>query len=508
MPADLPPPGPVTRRLPAPRAVRRAVSVTDRRLVARSALWQPSWVDQAMRGLSGSANRGLLWIGVSAVLVGLGGQYRRAAVRGALALGASSAVANGVLKPLFPRIRPPAHAVPDTRRIGKPPVTSSFPSGHSALAGAYATGVAIESPKAGAVVAPLAAAVAYSRVHTGVHWPSDVLAGAGVGVAVGLATRRWWAAVPREPATLGATAPAPALPLGEGLLILANESAGPAAKVLKGRSPGRELAELLPRAVLAELDPARDFATQVEELLGAHRPRALAVSGGDGTVRVAAAAAVRHQLPLAVLAGGTLNHFATHTGLLAPDAVADALAQGRAEYADTGEVVVDRGQPELFVNTASVGGYPESVRLREKWQRFLGKWPAAVAASARALATATPLHVAVAGRPEKVWIVFVGNGTYTPPDQLPTARSSIHGGHLDVRYLRARPRASRTRLLLAALTGTVGSSPVYARRGGSDHLVLRVHGEPAELALDGDVVAAGTVFEFRSRPGSLVLYRD
>lgn len=505
MTADsIPLPGPITRRMPAPRAVRRVVSHTDRRLVARSALWQPSWVDDAMRGLSGSANRGLLWIGVSAVLVGLGGEYRRAAVRGALSLGASSVVANGVLKPLFPRIRPPAHSVPGTRRVGKPPITSSFPSGHSALAAAYATGVVVESAKAGAVVAPLAAAVAYSRVHTGVHWPSDVLAGASVGVVVGLLTRRWWAPSQHEPAVLGAATEAPALTDGAGLLILVNSAAGSNAP-----NPGEQLAELLPASVVSTLQPDSDtdFAEQIERQIAARNPHALAVSGGDGTVRAVVAAALRHRLPLAVLAGGTLNHFANQTGTATVEVVAESITGGRAEFTDTAEVTVDRKVTVPFINTAGIGGYPETVRLREKWQRYLGKWPAAAVATTRVLATARPLHVAVSGRPERVWIVFIGNGTYAPPDQLPMVRSSIHGGKLDVRYLRASPPASRTRLLFAALTGTVGASPVYERRTGSDQVVVRVHGAPIEVALDGDVVAAGNVFEFRSRRDSLVVYR-
>jgi membrane-associated phospholipid phosphatase len=65
--------------------------------------------------------------------------------------------------------------------LPNPPTSSSFPSGHAASAAAFATAVALECPKAGLAIARLAAAVAYSRIHVGVHWTSDVLAGAAVG---------------------------------------------------------------------------------------------------------------------------------------------------------------------------------------------------------------------------------------------------------------------------------------------------------------------------------------
>ena len=77
------------------------------------------------------------------------------------------------------------------------PTSRSFPSGHSAAAFAFATGVADISPAAAIPLRALAAVVAYSRVHTGVHFPGDVIAGALTGVTVGELTtqgiRRTWA---------------------------------------------------------------------------------------------------------------------------------------------------------------------------------------------------------------------------------------------------------------------------------------------------------------------------
>ena len=64
------------------------------------------------------------------------------------------------------------------------PSSRSFPSGHSATAFAFATGLGHVSPAAAVPLHALAALVAYSRVHTGVHYPADVLAGAVMGTAL------------------------------------------------------------------------------------------------------------------------------------------------------------------------------------------------------------------------------------------------------------------------------------------------------------------------------------
>jgi undecaprenyl-diphosphatase len=63
------------------------------------------------------------------------------------------------------------------------PLTGSFPSGHAATAFGFAAGAGAELPSLRAPLTALAAAVAYSRVHTGVHYPADVIAGAAVGTA-------------------------------------------------------------------------------------------------------------------------------------------------------------------------------------------------------------------------------------------------------------------------------------------------------------------------------------
>jgi undecaprenyl-diphosphatase len=106
-------------------------------------------------------------------------------VRGLASIGVTSAVVNFALKPLGGRRRPDraAYEVPLARHVAMPRSTS-FPSGHAASAFAFASGVAYAFPSAGVPVRGAAALVAYSRVHTGVHYPIDVIVGSLVGGAL------------------------------------------------------------------------------------------------------------------------------------------------------------------------------------------------------------------------------------------------------------------------------------------------------------------------------------
>lgn len=481
-----------------PRPWRR----TDRALMRWSTDLPSSPFDAGLRRLSTAANHSVLWAGVALVMALAGGRTRRAAVRGMLSVAGASALANGILKPLCPRRRPPAGLPEFIDRRGLPaPRSSSFPSGHAASAAAFATGVALEYPAAGLVLAPLAAAVGYSRVHTGVHWPTDVVAGFAVGSAVALSTRRWWAVRDTEPATLGPAHATEALPEGDGMIVFVNPGSGAGDDDVRAEVEGA-----LPRVHVVELDADREFGAQLDEAVAGCTPRALGVCGGDGTVVAVAAAAVRHDLPLAVFPGGTLNHFARDAGVGDVASTAAAIADGTAELVDLGTVRIDDRQETCFVNTASLGGYPDSVRLRERWQPRLGKWPAAALAMARVLTEATPLVVTLDGSEHTVWMLFVGNGHYTPADQVPMSRPCIHHGTLDVRYLLADRRFSRLRLITAALTGTLAASATYVHRDVAA-LGVTISGEAVALATDGEVVADGRRFEFRSAARAIALYR-
>ena len=142
-------------------------------------------LDVAMRGLSRAADHSKLWFAVAAALTVLGGPGGRLAAReGLVSLGIASAFANLVAKPLSARRRPARKEVEElASRHVQMPRSSSFPSGHAASAFAFATGAAAAQPLLSVPLRALATLVGYSRVHTGVHYPADVLAGAFIGVS-------------------------------------------------------------------------------------------------------------------------------------------------------------------------------------------------------------------------------------------------------------------------------------------------------------------------------------
>jgi undecaprenyl-diphosphatase len=169
----------------APQWLREVEQVDDAVYAAIAATPTPS-LDTAMRRLSSAANQSRLWIAAAAALGACGGATgRRAAWTGLRSIAVTSAVVNLAVKPLARRQRPDRdlHDVPVTRHV-RMPSSASFPSGHSASAFAFAGGVGRVSPGAGVPLHLLASAVAYSRVHTGVHFPGDTVLGSVVGTVV------------------------------------------------------------------------------------------------------------------------------------------------------------------------------------------------------------------------------------------------------------------------------------------------------------------------------------
>ncbi|OXY90166.1 bifunctional phosphatase PAP2/diacylglycerol kinase family protein [Streptomyces diastatochromogenes] len=481
---------------PGPHPLRNRLLALDSRLFEFAAEQHWPFAEPVLPRLSRSANHGLLWFATAAAMAASRTpRARRAAARGLASLSLASLAVNTLGKRSVRRPRPVLDPVPPVRHLKRLPITTSFPSGHSASAAAFATGVALESPAWGAAVAPVAWSVALSRVYTGVHFPSDVLAGAVLGAGAAFAVRGM---VPTRAQVVPPARPraeVPALPDGAGLVVVANSGSGTADRVrtLRAGLPLTEVVECEPDDVPAELEKA------------AARARVLGVCGGDGTVNAAAEVALRHGLPLAVLPGGTLNHFAHDLGVEDGSDLARAVRRGEAVRVDVGRFTCG-ARWGIFLNTCSLGVYPELVREREHWSRRIGGWPAGVLAALRVLrAHGHPMQAEFLGQVRPLWLLFAGNGTYHRMGLAPGRRVDLADGQLDVRVVHGGRRPA-LRLLAAALAGPLTRSPAHAAVQVS-RLHLAGVAPGTLLAYDGEVTEIAGEVTLEKLPEALTVYR-
>ena len=178
-----------------PRGLLRDLAALDQALYEAVTVTSTPALDSALRRLSAAADHSKISFVVAGALAARPGRSRRAAALGVAAIGVASAAANLLGKRLVRRPRP--HRAEDSPFPGRHvpmPESASFPSGHTASAVAFAAAVGPAFPAATVPLGLLACAVGYSRVHTGVHYPGDVIAGAvlGTGAAATVLAAAGW----------------------------------------------------------------------------------------------------------------------------------------------------------------------------------------------------------------------------------------------------------------------------------------------------------------------------
>lgn len=242
--------------------------------------------------------------------------------------------------------------------------------------------------------------------------------------------------------------------------------------------------------------PPQELEDAIRRIVAEGATRIL-VAGGDGTIATAASALLETGSELAILPGGTLNHFATDLGIPKESAEALALAtSGRARPADAALV-----NKRLFLNTSSVGAYVHFVKVREYLEPRFGYRIASAIAAFRILFQLRQFTVEVEvdgkRRTYRTPIVFIGVGEREL--KLPTLGNRIPHGKRGLHVMVVRGR-SAARVLAIALNAVARGVTTVSRTLELDSFIvdhctitLRRH---STIAVDGELVSLGTPLEY------------
>ncbi len=255
------------------------------------------------------------------------------------------------------------------------------------------------------------------------------------------------------------------------------------------------------KAAGVEVEEARadELRDHMERAVGGGARRIL-VAGGDGTIASAASLVAGKKTELAILPGGTLNHFAKDHGIPTDlDEAATVAATGTVEGADLGYV-----NDKVFLNTSSIGAYVTFVRVRERFEKNFGYAIASFLAFVRMFSSlrtfGVELEVEGKKKSYRTSLVFIGVGEREL--QLPTLGSRIrpHGKRgLHVMIVQGRRPA---RLFAVALAGIARGTKEASSLPQFDSFIvdsctIDLRRPAATIALDGELKRMNTPLEYR-----------
>ncbi len=234
-------------------------------------------------------------------------------------------------------------------------------------------------------------------------------------------------------------------------------------------------------------------------------PERIVIAGGDGSVATAAQLVCDTRTALAVLPGGTLNHFARDHGIPTdPFLAAETAAHGSVSQADVAYV-----NDAMFLNTSSVGAYVAYVRFRNRMEKWVGYRIASFLAVFRMLIFMRPVAVEldVDGKQRRydTPIVFVGVGERET--KSPTLGSRVQGGRQCLHVIVVRERRA-ARLLVVALDAATRGLDTVAHTPEldsfmTDSCVIRMRGARHHIAVDGEITTHTMPLQYRFAKDSL-----
>lgn len=250
--------------------------------------------------------------------------------------------------------------------------------------------------------------------------------------------------------------------------------------------------------------PADSLAQAIRDAVASGADRIL-VAGGDGTIACAADVLAGTAVELAVLPGGTLNHFVKDHRISTDLAEAIESARGAA----TRDIDVAYAGNDLFLNSFSVGMYVGYVRARDRLEKYVGYRLASILALPRILMRLYTMHVELEVNGEvlryRTALVFVGVGEREL--KAPKLGARVENGRrgLHVLVVKGRRRARLVALAMAAAARGVEHAAQHPELDSFlvDRCTIHLRRRVAPVAIDGEIAYAKTPIELRLLPDGI-----
>lgn len=244
--------------------------------------------------------------------------------------------------------------------------------------------------------------------------------------------------------------------------------------------------------------PPDELKSAIEKAVNAGAKRIL-VAGGDGSIGTAASVVAGTDVELAVLPGGTLNHFAKDNGI--PTDLAKALEVAIGDT--TRKVDVGYVGDRLFLNTSSIGAYVTFVRVRERFEKRFGYRIASALALLRIMTRLRPVRVQVEvdgkANTYRSPVVFVGVGQREL--KMPSLGSRVTDGERGLQIM-VVSGSSAGRMLALAFAAVARGTEGVSRTPDMDSFIvekfaIELRHSSAGVAVDGEIVVMNTPLEYR-----------
>jgi diacylglycerol kinase family enzyme len=232
------------------------------------------------------------------------------------------------------------------------------------------------------------------------------------------------------------------------------------------------------------------------------------ISGGDGTIALAASILAGKNTELAIIPCGTLNHFAQRIGI--PIDASEAL--DIALYCSAHPVDVGYVNDILFVNTSSVGAYSVFVRSRKYLQNRMHYLPASIIAGFRRFIKFRRIRVNLAGKQLKTPLVFIGVGERELI--FPALGQTKIQGRKGLHLIAINCKSSFEAFLLIVKSLFLGIDPLQKQRHIENQLVdtleLNFYRSKSRMrrinvANDGELVRLQIPLKYRFAPGEIMV---